>query len=252
MIEQVLCHNGFTKKEATIYLAVLEAGESTIGRIAAKTRIKRSTVYTIIEGLIHRSLLSEQSRKGIKRISALPPQVLIERFRNSVAQAEHVLPALLEMAYSSPLKPRLRFLEGIEGIKAVITEVNTIPSKEPGMIFTDYADMPKDVFALIRATVKHRQASKNFLRILVPNNARNLDVQKEEQKFHYAEHRIANFPTNTFPLELTLFDSSKVGFLSFEKNEYFGVIIDSKAIYIMLKNLFLMVWENTPEKAEKR
>ncbi len=249
MIDQVLCQNGFTKKEANIYLAVLEAGETTVGRIATKTRIKRSTVYTILEGLIYRGLLSEQSQKGIKRISALPPQVLIERFRNAVAQAENVLPTLLEIAYSSPLKPRLRFLEGIEGIKEVILEVNTIPYQEPGMIFTDYANMPKEVFNLIRQTVKNRQASKNFLHILVPRNSRNLEVQTEEKDLHYAEHRIANFPTKTFPLELTLFDSSKVGFLSFEKNEYFGVIIDSKAIYMMLKNLFLMVWESTPSKS---
>jgi hypothetical protein len=135
-------------------------------------------------------------------------------------------------------------LEGIEGIKEVILEVNTISYKEPGMIFTDYADMPKEVFTLIRQTVKHRQATKNFLRILVPNNTTNLQVQADEKRLHYAEHRVANFPTNTFPLELTLFGSSKVGFLSFEKNEYFGVVIDSKAIYSMLKNLFLMVWEN--------
>lgn len=234
-----------TDKEAKVYLAVLEAGEATVGSIAMKTRIKRPTVYTIIESLHHRGLVSQQARQGIKRISALPPQVLIERFRNSVAQAENILPQLLEMAYASPLKPRLRFLEGIDGIKEVIREVNTIPYAEPGLIFTDYQSMPKDVFTLIRQTVKHRQESKNYLRILVPRNARNIEVKAEEKRLHYAEHRIANFPTNTFPLELTLFGGSKVGFLSFEKNEYFGVIIDSKAIYLLLKNLFLMVWEQS-------
>ncbi len=70
MIEEALRLNGFTDKEVKIYLAVLEAGEATVGRIATRTKLKRTTVYTVIEGLIHRGLLSEQARKGIKRIAA--------------------------------------------------------------------------------------------------------------------------------------------------------------------------------------
>lgn len=244
MIEQILMQNGFTAKEATIYLAVLEAGEGTIGSIATKTRLKRSTVYTNVEQLIARGTLSVQVRKGIKRVSALPPHVLLERFRHAVASAENVLPALLEMAYTSPLKPRIRFLEGIEGIKEAILEVNTVTKAEPGMIFTDYARMPKEVFSLIRKTVENRRASKNFLRIIVSQNPRNLEVQKEQERLHYAEHRVANFPETSFPLELTLFGNSKVGFLSFEKNELFAVMIDSIAIYRTLKNIFELVWVN--------
>lgn len=249
MLEQALSLNGFSEKEARIYLAALELGESTIGGISAKTRLKRSTVYTIIEELVHRGILSSQTRKGIKRIAPLPPHVLIERFRNAMSVAESVLPSLLEMTYSSPLKPRVRFLEGIEGIKEVLLEVNTTSTAEPGMIFTDYSQMPKEAFTLIRRTVGNRRATKNFLHILVPPNPRNLEVQAEEDRLHYAEHRIADFPIKNFPLELTLFGNTKVGFLSFEKNELFGVIIDSKAIYLTLKNLFLLVWASAKPKA---
>ncbi len=250
MIEEILTLNGFSKKEAQIYLAVLEAGEATVGGVATRTRLKRSTVYTIIEELITKNILSVQKRGGIKRISALPPQVLIERLRHSLALAENTLPALLEMAYSSPLKPRVRFLEGLEGIKEVILEVNTVKHPQPGLIFTDYAQMPKEVFALIRSTVQNRRDFQNFLHIIVPPNKRNLEVQAEEDALHHAEHRIAPFSMKSFPLELTLFGTSKVGFLSFKENELFGVIIDSEAIYLTLKNLFLFVWENAKPKQQ--
>ena len=248
MIEQILKKNGFTEKEAKIYLAVLEVGEATVGWIASKTRLKRSTVYTVLEEMIQRGILSVQARKGIKRIAALPPQVLIERFRHAVALAENTLPALLEMAYSSPLKPRVRFLEGLDGILEVIQEVNTVAKTESGMIFTDYSRMPKEVFDLIRKTVKDRRVEKNFLKIIVPPNPRNLAVQAEEDHLHYAEHRIAKFPEQSFPLELTLFGNTKVGFMSFDPKELFGVIIDSKAIYQTLRNVFLLVWENAKGK----
>ena len=250
MIDEVLKLNGFTDKEAKIYLAVLEAGEAPIGSIATRTRIKRSTVYTIVEDLIQRGLLSSQTSKGIKRIAGIAPQVLIERFRRAFTLAEQALPALMEMAYASPLKPRVRFMEGIEGIKEILLEVNTIPHPEPGMIFTDYSRMPKDVFELIRKTVPNRRESKNFLRIIVPPNPHNLAVQAEEDPLHYAEHRIADLPMKDFPLELTLFGTSKVGFLSFKENELFGVVIDSEAIYQTLKNLFLFVWEHGKPKGK--
>jgi len=249
VIEQILAQNGLNEKEAKIYLATLEAGEATIGGIAQKTRLKRSTVYSVIDELLRRGFLSVQKRGGIKRVSALPPQGLIERFRHATALAESALPELLEMAYSSPLKPRVRFLEGVEGIKEVIMEVNTIPHADAGMIFTDYAQMPKEILQLIYHTVEHRRTSKNFLRIIVPSNPFNLQMQEREEKMHYAEHRIANFTEKTFPLELTLFGGSYVGFMSFEKNELFGVIIDSKAIYRTLKNIFELVWANAQPKA---
>lgn len=248
MITEVLTLNGFAEKEAAIYLAALEMGEGTVANIATRTRLKRTTVYSIVEELIRRDLLSAQERRGIKRISALPPQALIERFRRASSLAEGSLPELLAMAYASPLKPRIRFYEGIEGILEVIREVNAVKNAESGMIFTDYSRMPKEVFALIRKTVAERRSLKNFLHIIVPPNDRNRAVQAEEERLHYAEHRIARFPETDYPLELTLFGNTKVGFLSFEKNEIFAVVIDSKAIYKTLRNLFLFVWEN----AEKR
>ncbi len=250
MIERVLIDNGFTEKEAKVYLTVLEAGEIPVARIATKTQLKRTTVYSIVEELQTRSILSIQKRRGVQYVSALSPQVLVDRFLQAASTAKDVLPSLIEMAYSSPLKPRVRFLEGIDGIKAILQEVNTVSKAEPGMIFTDYAQMPKEIFALIRKTVKIRKTENNFLHILVPNNGRNLEVQSEEDKFHYAEHRIADFPIKSFPLELTLFDNTKVGFLSFEKNELFGVVIDSKAIYLTLKNLFLLVWAHAKPRGK--
>ncbi len=251
MIQQTLVQNGFTDKEARIYLATLEGGEVTVGNLAAKTNLKRTTVYDMIDALVSRGILTMHKRRGIMRVSALPPQVLIERFRHALAAAENVLPTLMDMAYSSPLKPRIRFYEGIDGLKELLLEVNNAqPNPEAGMIFTDYDKMPREIFTFIRKLVPYRRASRNFLRIVVPSNARSIEVQQEEDRFHYAEHRIANFPTENNPIELTLFAGTKVGFLSFDPHELFGVIIDSRAIYHTLKNLFLLVWANAKPKVK--
>lgn len=244
MIEQILMQNGLAEKEAKVYLAILEGGEMTALQIAEKSHLKRTTVYDILAVLKERGIVSMLKRRGIHHVSALPPQILIERFKRSAQLADHILPQLLELAYSSPLKPRIRFYEGIEGLKAILTEMSL--SKQQTVGFTDYALMPKEMFAHIRKTVvPNRRERRNHIRLLVPRNERNIAVHKEDI-LHYGEHRIVDFPSDARHMEILLYDFTKTAFLSFETNELFGVVLDSAAIHTTLRNIFELVWMTFP------
>ena len=241
MIERVLTENGFTEKEAKIYLAALEFGEASMSQLASKTHLKRPTIYDLVDGLKRRGLVSVGRRRGIQYISALSPRVLVDRFKTSVSLAEESLPMLLEMAYASPLKPRIRSFEGLEGLKQILREFSY--SQEPTMGFTDYEQMPKELFQFIRKeVVARRKKLQNPVRLIVPHNEINLKI-KNEDHLHYGEHRAVTFPQKKNPMEILLFETSKVAFLSFTPSELFGLIIDSVAIHQTLKNLFLLVWE---------
>ncbi len=244
MISDVLEQNGFNEKEALVYLAALEAGEVTVSALAAKTKLKRTTIYSIVDGLTSRGVITVQKRRGIQRIAAISPRVLIDRFRNAVTLAENALPALLDMAYASPHKPRIRFFDGMEGLKEILREFTFSTAADPGLVFTDYEQMPKELFAFIRKElVPHRRKYGRFIKLILPKNARNAQVQAEDNT-HYGEHRLAKFPEASNPVELALFGDTKTGFLSFSQNELFGLIIDSEAIYKTIKNFFMLVWEN--------
>lgn len=243
MLEVVLTENGFTDKEAKIYLAVLEAGETLISRVAAKTLLKRTTVYSIVDDLQKRGIVTIQKRRGLQFVSALPPQILVDRFKRAASMASDALPQLVEMAYASPLKPRIRFYEGMEGMKQVLREFTY---SDPEMVFTDYEKMPPEMFSFIRKElVPYRRKKKKFVRLIAPDNAVNRRVQQEDNAdLHYAEHRLVRFPVPASnPIEFLLY-GSKIGVLSFTKDESFGMIIDSPAIHNTLKNLFLLVWDN--------
>lgn len=240
VIEQILTANGFSAKEATVYLAVLEAGEISVSRIAGKTHLKRTSVYDILETLKERGVVSVTKRKGVQYVSALSPRNLIGQFKQAASLAEDALPQLMEMAYSSPLKPRMRFYEGIDGLKEILRDMSF--SKTQTLGFTDYDKMPKEMFTFIRKeVVPERRKRKNHILLIVPRNERNLQVQTEDE-IHFGEHRIVDFPDEKNHIEILLYDSSKVGFLSFKEDERFGVVIDSPAIYQTLKNLFYLVW----------
>jgi hypothetical protein len=155
----------------------------------------------------------------------------------------------MEMAYSSPLKPRMRFYGGIEGLKEILREMSFSQGQTVG--FTDYARMPKEMFQFIRKeVVPERRKRKNFILLLVPRNETNERIHTEDD-IHFGEHRIIEYPHTRKHIEVLLFDVTKVGFLSFEESERFGVVIDSRAIYETLKGLFELVWAQVGKQERK-
>jgi sugar-specific transcriptional regulator TrmB len=249
MIEQILIDNGLSEKETKLYLAALQCGEATVAAVAQHAGIERTTVYNLLDDLRKKGLLSFTKRRGIQYVSALPPRVLVDRFQKSAALAESVLPQLLEMAYSSPLRPRMRFYENMSGLKDILREVGHSTHHTAG--FTDYAAMPKELAEFIRKEVApERRRHGNFIRLLAPDNAANAAMRAQNER-HYGEHRLLRFPKDAEHVEILLFDQTKTAFLSFAPGELFGTVIDSAAIHRMLLHLFGMLWENAPAQSDR-
>ncbi len=232
--------NGLSKKESALYLSILEAGETTLAHAAEKARLKRSTVYSLVDGMKERGFLSETKRRGICYVSALSPRLLIERFERSAEAAKSLLPQLMDIAYASPVKPRIRFYDGLEGIKQILFEAAASGKDYIG--FIDYALMPKEIYRHIRTKVAPERAKLgNSLRLLMPRNETNAKVLLDyRQKI---EHRMVDFPSRKNHIEILLYEGSKIGCMSFVKNEMFGVVIDSEAILVTLKDLFMLIWD---------
>lgn len=245
MFENILIENGLTAKEASLYISVLEAGEITLARAAEKAHLKRSTVYSLVEGLKKRGVLSTTRKKGILYVSALSPRLLVEHFEHATSMAKSVLPQLMNLAYASPVKPRIRFYEGVEGIEQILFEAAS--SKQDYIGFIDYALMPREIYEFIRKRVApEREKTGTYLRLLMPVNETNKRVLGEYRQ--RVEHRMVAFPLRKNHIEILLFEGSKIGFMSFVKKEMFGVVIDSEAIYVTLYDLFMLIWEQAGMK----
>lgn len=75
---------GLDKKEAAIYLAGLELGETTVQRIAQKARVNRTTAYRILEILREKGLISSYKKKGGTVIYAENPKKLYEKSKEKL------------------------------------------------------------------------------------------------------------------------------------------------------------------------
>ena len=65
-IEKKLVDQGFTVKEAKLYIATLSLGEATATDIAKRAGIERTTSYNILPTLVRKGLVDTTEKGGVK------------------------------------------------------------------------------------------------------------------------------------------------------------------------------------------
>ncbi len=128
-LEHDLARLGFTDKEAAAYLAALELGNSNAHDIAQRAKINRATAYTVLENLIVRGLVTPVTQNGERRFVAESPLRLItmlnlqeEEIKDRGRLAHDLLPSLQAFYNASFAKPKIRYIEGVEGLRAMRRE----------------------------------------------------------------------------------------------------------------------------------
>ena len=64
MLKNNLIELGLSEKEASVYLASLELGASSVQKISQQAKINRATTYVIIESLSKKGLMSTMEKAG--------------------------------------------------------------------------------------------------------------------------------------------------------------------------------------------
>lgn len=120
---------GLSENEAKVYLALLELGGSTAQQVAQKTELKRPTTYVQFDSLMKRGLVTS-FEKGIKTLfRAEDPEHLRkvlekgkEEQKEKADTLEKILPVLGNLYLFASERPRVRFFEGVEGLKTIQDE----------------------------------------------------------------------------------------------------------------------------------
>ncbi len=77
---QQLMSLDFTQHEALVYLALRQSISCKAGVIISKTGLHRNVVYTALEHLLSRKVVSVQASRGGKVFAAIAPNILIEEY----------------------------------------------------------------------------------------------------------------------------------------------------------------------------
>lgn len=232
---------GLNQKEASIYLASLELGLTSVQNIAKKAQIKRSTVYELLESLIKQNLITVIPKGKKRYFLAAEPAHLSQVIAQKQKTLNQILPELEALSKVSPIKPKIRFYEGEEGIKNVYAD--TIKEGKEILAFVSVATAYKSplIDFLTQQYVQQRTEKKIMAKVIAPDAPLAKEYQKRDAK-EFRQTKLIPEKDYPFSIEINIY-GNKVAFMSFKANELMGVIIESKEIAKTMAMIHKFFWE---------
>lgn len=233
----VLNNIGFEKKEAQIYLALIELEEATVLEISRESGVNRASIYYILEKMKKRGWVTQIEKKGTEFYCAVEPHLLLAQQKSRVKEFEQHIPELSALINQTGERPRVRFFEGIDGVKAIYTD--TLSSKSDILNYANSREI-RDIWPEYDEDyVARRAAKKIHLRGIAPDDDYGRQVQSDDEKYK-REIRLIDPKKLNFSNEINIYDH-KIAMVSF-KDPIFGIVIESKAMADTQRCIFEMAW----------
>lgn len=240
---------GLNEKETKVYLALLELGEGSIQKLSTKSGVKRTTVYDILASLKEKGLINEITKNHKIVFSAEDPRKLETALEEKRETLKRILPELLSITNLLEKKPKIKFYEGIDGIKEVYKDTLNYPDQELLAWVSEEAVVSFDEKFLNDYYLSKRLEKKIWVRAIAPDKEYMRKYQGLDQK---ALRRTKLVSMEQFPIEveINLYGKNKIGVMSF--GEKIGLIIESQKIYTTLKSIFEMNWQMPEVKSKPK
>lgn len=255
-IDQVLTSLGLQDKEPEVYLALLRTpGAQPASIIANRSNLNRTTVYKTLVKLVKKGLVTKTERHGITCFFAEDPEnrlkLLIEERQKKLGEMNQAmleaLPLLTMNEEDIDSLPKIRYYEGIEGIKQIYEAV-----LKEGVDQYRYGDITKIYEALGVYTdeyIKKRNEKGFITHAIMPFYEKD---DKEIKKNKRENREVIYIPHKLFPIEgeVRIF-GNKVAIFSLRKESPIGVIIESETIAKMFYHIYMLTWKNYSNKSIK-
>jgi len=239
---------GLNQKEAKVYLATLELGEASIQEIAKKSGVKRTSIYNLIDDLIKREIIHVVIKKKKKKFVATEPTALKEMITQRKKALEEVLPDLKMLSGVTKKKPRVRFYEGLEGIKAVYND--NLIDKKSIKAFTGVTRGYEVLGSYGNEYIAKRVTTKIDIRVIAPDDTGGKMFKRKDRISRRTTRLI---PKKKFPFEIEInIYGNKASFISYNKQRLMGVIIESPEIAKTMSSIFDFAWEYAGILEKKR
>lgn len=134
-IKQRLEALGLGKNEASVYLAALSRGESTIGDLVHETQLHKQLIYDSAEKLQKEGLMTISQVSSRRHFAAADPSVLEQRIEQRLTAVRGLLPALYKVASSKKEKDLVRTYHGLAAVQLYYQQsMRTQPEHEEVLV----------------------------------------------------------------------------------------------------------------------
>ena len=235
---------GLSKREAEIYLALLELNEALPSTLAKKVGQKRPTCYLTLEKLQTRGLASSVKKKGLLYYQATKPDYFLEKERARAQELEKTLtsltsalPELLTLHQKFTATPQMSVFYGKEGLIQIMED--TLSTKENLLCWANVELAYNSLRDYYPSYIKKKVARKIWVRGIFCDDETGRKFQSRGTKEFREVYLI---PKAEYPMknEIIIYDD-KVSILSHE--DQIGVIIQNQNIADTQKAIFKFAFE---------
>lgn len=238
-IIKTISNLGFTETEARAYLSVLELGEATIQDIAKLSKIKRTSLYYILEKLQKDSVVVTTKRNKKTLYVASAPKELMRRTRDRLAEFEDIIDEIEEKKRAVQHKPRVYFLYGAPGFKHIWQMIFDSKCKEFRIITegSNFLDFVKEKY-ILDEIIKNKKALGVKSRQLIVDSPYARKLMKNDM----AQNRVSKLlPAQTKIPFTEIITDDFAAFIS-PRWDNFLFVTENDSFVKSRKSMFDLVW----------
>lgn len=246
-IVEILEKVGLNRKEANIYLALLQLGQASVFNIAKKAGLKRPTVYLILDSLVNKGLASLVKTPKATLYSAAPPKKLLHQLKESENNLQKILPDLESIYNLTPNKPRIRVFEGVEGLKSIYSEIIESLSLDREILCygtIDHLYRPGSEYKNITNSWLKKAGSKNYRIREILNRSLHSSAYLKTKKNTNPNHKVRFVKQGVIFECDNIIYGNKIALFSVEK-DIFVTVIESSQITETYRRVFDFIWQNS-------
>jgi len=236
-IINILGEFGLSDKEAKVYLALLELGQSNVTRLANRSEINRITTYHILESLLLKGIVKSIKKDRIQNFLAVEPKILISLLKEKENKLRSILPELESKIILVGKKPYIELYEGKKGITSML-DVLIDNSKNEVLAYGNFKIVEKSIEYQSLHWRKTRLLKNIKMKAITDNIEADFIQDSKWKKLTEFKILKALGKTSTWT-----FISDKMVVILTAKKELTGVLLENEEIADTQRVLFETLWK---------
>lgn len=246
MLHTFLQSQDFNDKDIEVYLDIYQHGQSYASTIALRTKLDRTTVYSVLKRLVNKGVIAQTKIDGVSAYIPVAPEIFlnqidsqIDELKDQRQQTEQFLAELSKIKPQGYEKPRIQIYEGEEGIISLYEQ--TIQEAGQQKAFLTLKHIPLRIRNYLTGPfIKNKLANNVRSQVLIAESDRSTNYQQLD-KTSNRETRIVKSHPFQIHSEIVLFGERSVAIIDFHQQAY-GIVIESDTLYKTVETLFDLVW----------
>lgn len=245
-IYNTLAKLDLSEHQSAVYFALLQMGSGGIMDIAKRSGLKRTTTYSILDGLVQRGFVSVNKKTAHREYIAEDPHRLpgilnieIQKIQQRQQNILCALPELMSFYNATAIKPKIKYFEGMEGMKMVFNETLQLGRDEEILAYSSAESIHQYLGDEYVAFYLSERVQKGIVQRAIAEDSPAARLHQKNDTKELRITRLVDKEKFPFANEVNIF-RNKIIIMSYA--DLLGVIIESETIAKTQKAIFELAW----------